>query len=150
MKKKIRIIALAMAFCIVFAISASAYQIDAVHTYDYFQPLTDISCHGYIGVSQSNGNVGIWASTEISHPVDMIFEMTVTCTFNGVNGAQYAEISNTKQMTSTDTVVLAENTNVTAESVYGYLNGYHLVEFEDPGTGDGDKWEDVTNGIYPG
>ena len=151
MKKKIRIIALAMAFCIVFAISASAYQIDAVHRYDYFQPLTDISCHGYLGVSNTGSPgeyIGIWASTEISHAVDIIISMTVSCSFNGPNGAEYGSAQDAVYMTNTQTVIMAENTYVAPINTYGFLEAYHFVEFEDPGTLKGSTWSATTNGIY--
>ena len=151
MKKKIRIIALAMAFCIVFAISASAYQIDAVHDYSPFTN-TDISCHGYLGVSNTGGSpgeyIGIWASTEISHAVDVIISMSVSCYLNDANGSPCGSASDAVYMTNTQTAVMAEDTYVSPNNAYGYLEGYHFVEFEDPGTLDGNTWSATTNGTY--
>lgn len=154
MKKKIRIIALAMAFCIVFAISASAYQIDAVHEYNYFQPYTDISCHGYLGVSNTGGSpgeyMGIWASTEISHAVDIIISMTVSCSFNGANGEPYGSAQDSVYMTNTQTVVMAENTYAAPNNIYGLLDASHYVYFEDAVTGVGGGWSGATSGTYAG
>jgi len=149
MKKKIRIIALTMAFCIVFAISASAMQVDAVHAYNYFGDLTDISCHGYLYSSDIPPmNIGepitVWASTEISHPVDVIIKMSVTCWYTEVTGAPYGYAYDEKLMTGTDTIVSLYDTPIATSCIYGYLEGYHYVEYEDPGSTEWEVWDDRT------
>lgn len=93
MKKSVRFIAIALAFCTVFSIAAFAIQVDGVHSYGVFvNNGTSVDCHGYlysniIHFPEDDEMVEVWASTEVSQRTANMGIISVSCTFHTVGGA---------------------------------------------------------------